>query len=153
MTNPAQGKVLADGAKLGLKDTDTAPTVENALAQASLLINGGGLAQLQTVTEELNSALNGNEGDYRTLLDRAKVFLTQANATSTSIDAVLNSLRLAVEDAQRPQGHHQPGGAGDRAGGEGAAGEDAGLHRPARRGREVRPDRQRHGERDPQPAC
>lgn len=92
VTNPAQGKVLGDGAKLELKDTDTAPTVENALAQASLLINGGGLAQLQTVTEELNSALNGNEGDYRTLLDRAKVFLTQANATSTSIDAVLNSL-------------------------------------------------------------
>lgn len=92
VTNPAQGKVLGDGAKLELKDTDTAPTVENALAQASLLINGGGLAQLQTVTEELNSALNGNEADYRGLLDRAKVFLTQANATSSSIDAVLTSL-------------------------------------------------------------
>ena len=92
VTNPADGKVLADGAKLDLKDTATAPTVENALAQASLLINGGGLAQLQTVTEELNSALNGNEADYRTLLDRATVFLTQANATSSSIDAVLTSL-------------------------------------------------------------
>ncbi|MEV5003153.1 MCE family protein [Nocardioides sp. LML1-1-1.1] len=92
VTNPADGKVLGDGAKLELKDTATAPTVENALAQASLLINGGGLAQLQTVTEELNSALNGNEADYRTLLDRATVFLTQANATSSSIDAVLTSL-------------------------------------------------------------
>lgn len=92
VTNPAEGKVLGDGAKLELKDTATAPTVENALAQASLLINGGGLAQLQTVTEELNSALNGNEGDYRTLLDRATIFLTQANATSSSIDAVLTSL-------------------------------------------------------------
>lgn len=92
VTNPADGKVLGDGAKLELKDTATAPTVENALAQASLLINGGGLAQLQTVTEELNSALNGNEADYRTLLDRATTFLTQANATSSSIDAVLTSL-------------------------------------------------------------
>ncbi len=92
VTNPADGKVLGDGAKLELKDTATAPTVENALAQASLLINGGGLAQLQTVTEELNSALSGNEGDYRTLLDRATIFLTQANATSSSIDAVLTSL-------------------------------------------------------------
>ncbi|WP_162260975.1 MULTISPECIES: MCE family protein [unclassified Nocardioides] len=92
VTNPATGNLLGDNATLELKDTETAPTVEDALAQASLLINGGGLEQLQTVTEELNTALNGNEGDYRTLLDRASVFLTQANSTSQSIDAVLTSL-------------------------------------------------------------
>ncbi|HWJ08345.1 MAG TPA: MCE family protein [Nocardioides sp.] len=92
VTNPADGELLGDDATLGLEDTETAPTVEDALAQASLLINGGGLDQLQTVTEELNTALNGNEGDYRALLDRASVFLTQANATSQSIDAVLTSL-------------------------------------------------------------
>lgn len=92
VTNPASGKELADGALLEMKDTDTAPTVEDALSQASLLINGGGLEQLQTVTEELNTALNGNEGDYRALLDKAAVFLTQANATTSSIDAVLTSL-------------------------------------------------------------
>lgn len=92
VTNPATGAELGDNATLELKDTETAPTVEDALAQASLLINGGGLEQLQTVTEELNTALSGNEGDYRTLLDRASVFLTQANATTQSIDQVLNSL-------------------------------------------------------------
>jgi phospholipid/cholesterol/gamma-HCH transport system substrate-binding protein len=92
VTNPADGEVLGDDATLELKDTETAPTVEDALAQASLLINGGGLEQLQTVTEELNTALTGNEGDYRTLLDRASVFLTQANSTTQSIDLVLNSL-------------------------------------------------------------
>lgn len=92
VTNPATGTPLADDATLALADTETAPTVEDALAQASLLINGGGLDQLQTVTEELNTALSGNEGDYRTLLDRASVFLTQANSTTQSIDQVLNSL-------------------------------------------------------------
>lgn len=92
VTNPARGPELGDGATLELADTETAPTVEDALAQASLLINGGGLAQLQTVTEELNTALSGNEGDYRALLDRATVFLTQANATTKSIDGVLTSL-------------------------------------------------------------
>ncbi len=92
VTNPATGAELGDDATLALKDTETAPTVEDALAQASLLINGGGLEQLQTVTEELNTALVGNEGDYRALLDRASVFLTQANATTQSIDQVLNSL-------------------------------------------------------------
>ncbi len=92
VTNPAEGEKLEDGATLTLKETETAPTVEDALAQASLLINGGGLDQLQTITEELNTALGGNEDDVRLLLNQATTFLTQASATTSSIDAVLTSL-------------------------------------------------------------
>ncbi|TNM43308.1 MCE family protein [Nocardioides albidus] len=92
VTNPAAGSVLADKAVLTRESTRTAPSVEDALSQASLLINGGGLDQLQTVTEELNTALNGNESDYRALLDKASVFLTQANSTTQAIDGVLTSL-------------------------------------------------------------
>ncbi len=104
VTNPPEGAKLADGTTLGLDETETAPTVEDALAQASLLVNGGGLAQLQTITEELNAALGGNEGDQRLLLDQAATFLTQANATTASIDAVLrslNSLSGTLSDRQR----------------------------------------------------
>jgi len=92
VTNPAEGKELADGTTLTLKETETAPTVEDALSQASLLINGGGLDQLQTITEELNAAMGGNEDDIRLLLNQAATFLTQANATTSSIDTVLTSL-------------------------------------------------------------
>lgn len=92
VSNPSDGTVMADGATLELKDTETAPTVEDALSEASLLINGGGLAQLQTITEELNTAIGGNEDDVRLLLNQAATFLTQANATSSSIDKVLTSL-------------------------------------------------------------
>jgi phospholipid/cholesterol/gamma-HCH transport system substrate-binding protein len=92
VTNPAEGAAIDDGTKLTLKETDTAPTVEDALAQASLLINGGGLDQLQIITEELNTALGGNEDDIRLLLNQAATFLTQANATTSSIDTVLTSL-------------------------------------------------------------
>lgn len=90
--NPTNGPLLADGATLTLADTATAPTVEDALSEASLLINGGGLAQLQTVTQELNTALGGHEGDYRALLENSRTFLTQANSTTGSVDRVLNSL-------------------------------------------------------------
>jgi phospholipid/cholesterol/gamma-HCH transport system substrate-binding protein len=90
--NPAQGEVLVDDATLERDVTDTAPTVEDALSQASLLINGGGLSQLQIITDELNTALGGNEENVRGLLDRASVFLTEANATTSSIDQVLGSL-------------------------------------------------------------
>ena len=92
VTNPPRGEELEDGATLSLKETATAPTVEDALAQAALLVNGGGLAQLQTITEELNTALGGNEKDVRLLLSQAVTFLTEANSTTASIDAVLTSM-------------------------------------------------------------
>ena len=92
ITNPAEGVKLEDGDVLELADTSTAPTVEDALAQASLLVNGGGLEQLQTVTEELNTAIGGREGTVRDLLAQAEIFLTQANATTSDIDRALRSL-------------------------------------------------------------
>ncbi|GAB2988365.1 MCE family protein [Nocardioides montaniterrae] len=104
ITNPKSGPALGDGAKLGLPATETAPTVEDALAEASTLINGGGLDQLQTVTSELNTALNGHEGDFRALLQKSKVFLTQANATSGSIDQVLTSLNAVSKTLNARKG-------------------------------------------------
>lgn len=92
VTNPTSGRRLADGATLTREETSTAPSVEDALAQASLLVNGGGLAQLQTITEELDKALGGREGRIRDLLDRTDRFLTQANATTAEFDRALTSL-------------------------------------------------------------
>lgn len=92
ITNPERGPLLAADAVLTEERTATAPTVEDALASASLLINGGGLAQLQTVTEELNDVLAGNAGDIQELLRNANQFLTEANRTTASIDRVLDSL-------------------------------------------------------------
>jgi phospholipid/cholesterol/gamma-HCH transport system substrate-binding protein len=57
-----------------------------------LLVNGGGLTQLQTVTEELHKAIGGREGTVRELLSRANTFLTQANATTADIDRALTAL-------------------------------------------------------------
>ena len=82
VTNPPTGEPLKDGAVLTTHDTSTAPTVEDALSQASLLVNGGGLAQLQTVTEELNAIIGGREDTVRSLLDGSASFLTEANATT-----------------------------------------------------------------------
>lgn len=92
VTNPSEGGLLADGATLGLDDTSTAPTVEDTLSQASLLVNGGGLGDLQTVTEELNTALGGREDTARSLLERSRRFLAEANATTADIDRALRSL-------------------------------------------------------------
>ncbi|GAA4689785.1 MCE family protein [Nocardioides nanhaiensis] len=92
VTNPERGPVLEDGAVLPISATDTAPTVEDALSQASLLVNGGGLAQLQTVTEELNLALGGREARVRSLLEGSATLVSQTNATTAEIDRTLRAL-------------------------------------------------------------
>jgi len=92
ITNPTEGTLLASGSVLTEQFTSTAPTVEDALASASLLINGGGLSQLQNVTEELNQILGGREDTVRDLLAESNTFLTQANATTADVGRTLESL-------------------------------------------------------------
>ncbi len=92
MANPDTGEPIRDGAELDRKQASTAPTVEDALASASLLVNGGGLNQLQTVTDELNTALGGRETSIRRLLERSNTFLREANATTGDIDRALRAL-------------------------------------------------------------
>jgi phospholipid/cholesterol/gamma-HCH transport system substrate-binding protein len=103
VTNPPTGKVLASGALLTTKDTTTAPTVEDALSQASLLVNGGGLGQLETVTKELNAALGGREDTFRDLLLQTSEFLTQANGTTADVDRALRGLSDVSAELQRRQ--------------------------------------------------
>lgn len=92
VTNPAEGPLMASGEELGPDQSSTAPTVEDALASASLLINGGGLAQLQVVTSELNKALGGREDTVRRTLERSAEFVTGANATTEDFLMALDAL-------------------------------------------------------------
>lgn len=90
--SPRAGALLADGDVVALRDTSTAPTVEDTLAQASLLVNGGGLDQLGTLTEELNAALGGREATARRLLDRTRRFLAGVDAATGDLDRALRAL-------------------------------------------------------------
>lgn len=101
VTNPPDGALLVDGGLITLEDSSTAPTVEDALSQASLLVNGGGLGDLQTVTEELNTVLGGREDTARSLLERSRTFLVEANATTQDIDRALRSLVSVSTTLQR----------------------------------------------------
>jgi phospholipid/cholesterol/gamma-HCH transport system substrate-binding protein len=85
--------VLQDGDAIDRSHTSTAPTVEDTLASASLLVNGGGLAQSETIVEELNNALGGREQTFRQSLTQITDFLRQANQSTRQIDQVLFALR------------------------------------------------------------
>ena len=59
---------LEDGDVIPLERAGAFPTTEQTLSSLSVVLNGGGLAQLNDITSELNAALLGREDSIRDLL-------------------------------------------------------------------------------------
>jgi phospholipid/cholesterol/gamma-HCH transport system substrate-binding protein len=59
---------LGEGSVIPLASAGVYPTTEEALTALSIVLNGGGLAQIHTITTELNNALGGRTGSARDLL-------------------------------------------------------------------------------------
>ncbi|MGA5546193.1 virulence factor Mce family protein [Mycobacterium sp. NPDC051198] len=100
---PAQGR-LGDGAVIPLSAGSSYPTTEKTLAALSLVLNGGGLGQIQDITQTLSTAFAGREQDLRSLLEQLDVFIAHLNdQTGDIIDATsaLNDLAGQVS-AQQP---------------------------------------------------
>lgn len=94
VTNPASGgMVLQGGETIPLAATTTAPTVEDALSSAGLLINGGGLGAIEKISTELKHAFVGKEPVWRDLLVRLNDTVTQANASTKDFGAALTALQ------------------------------------------------------------
>ena len=98
---PGRGKALRDGATVDTAVTSTAPTVEDSLASASLLVNGGSLAQVQTIVSELNTALGGRVSATKGMLGETDRFLGQVLASTREIDRLLGSLNDASATLNR----------------------------------------------------
>lgn len=88
---------LHQGSFIPLKDTRSAPEVEEVLGALSLLLNNGGVNQIQVIARELSSALKGNENSIRDLLDQLNVFVgTLDDQKSSIISALENVNTLAI---------------------------------------------------------
>jgi phospholipid/cholesterol/gamma-HCH transport system substrate-binding protein len=83
---------LADGAQIPLGRTNRNPEVEEVLGALSLLLNGGGLGQLQDISRELNNALSGNEPEMRALLSRVDDLATQLDGHKGEILRAIDGL-------------------------------------------------------------
>lgn len=81
---PPRG-VLADGDVISLASTDTDATVEEVLGALSLLLSGGGLAQINTIATELTTALDGREATARSLLEQLNTFVGGLDAQRADI--------------------------------------------------------------------
>ncbi|WP_067472850.1 MCE family protein [Actinomadura hibisca] len=83
---------LGDGARIPQERTNRNPEVEEVLGALSLLLNGGGIAQLRTITTELNNALRGNEPQIRSLLERLATLTGSLDANKKGITDALDGL-------------------------------------------------------------
>jgi phospholipid/cholesterol/gamma-HCH transport system substrate-binding protein len=73
-TEPPHGQ-LSDGDTIPLARTRRGAEVEEVLGALGLLLNGGGLAQLKTINQELSTALGGRETAAKDALRRLDEFV------------------------------------------------------------------------------
>jgi len=100
---------LSDGDHIPLTRTGRNPEVEEVLGALSLLLHGGGIAQLQTISHELNAVMDGRQqriGDmFRQLdtligsLDRQRAQIFRAMDALNRLTQTLNAERRTFTDA------------------------------------------------------
>jgi phospholipid/cholesterol/gamma-HCH transport system substrate-binding protein len=100
---PAQGK-LANNSVIPLSAAGAYPNNEQTLAMVSMLLNGGGLGQLQDITQAFGTAFAGHGQDLRNLLEQLNKFVGYLNDQKDDIIAATDSLNQLVGKfaAQKP---------------------------------------------------
>ncbi len=96
---PSTGAVgkLSNGDQIPLDRSGRNPEVEEVLGALSLVLNGGGVAQLKTIAVELNKALSGRESNVKSVLRRISRFMQQVDKNKHQIvNALRNVNRLSV---------------------------------------------------------
>jgi phospholipid/cholesterol/gamma-HCH transport system substrate-binding protein len=105
---PSTGR-LGDGDNIPLTATGRNPEVEEVLGALSFLLSGGGVAQLGTITAELNKAMDGRQENLRHLLgsltdvvgtlDDQKADIIRAMESVNDLTATLNREKQTVTGA------------------------------------------------------
>jgi phospholipid/cholesterol/gamma-HCH transport system substrate-binding protein len=88
---PPEGK-LHNGSLIPLASGGAYPSTEQTLAALSLLLNGGGIGQIQDITRAFSTAFAGREKDLRSLIEQIDVFVGHLNEQSGDIIAATDSL-------------------------------------------------------------
>ncbi|GAB3448529.1 MCE family protein [Phycicoccus ginsengisoli] len=94
---------LRDGDNIPLDRTGRNPEVEEVLSAMSLLLNGGGVAQLKTIEVELNNAMRGNQSQIRDVIKQLDTFVGGLDQQKTEIVRAIDNIdKLAAKlEAQK----------------------------------------------------
>ena len=101
-TDP-QGQ-LGNGDVIGLADTGRNPELEEVFGALALILNGGGVAQLKTISEELNTAFSGREDAVRSIITQVRSFMSQLATNKTSIVTALENVNRLSLELRRQEG-------------------------------------------------
>lgn len=83
---------LHQGSLIPLAHSAAYPTVEQTLAAVSTVLNGGGLGQIQDITEAFSTAFRGREQDLRSLIGELDKFAANFNTQTDDVIAATESL-------------------------------------------------------------
>jgi len=90
-----EGK-LHGGSVIPLSSASAYPTSEQTLAAISILLNGGGVGQLQDVIQAFSTALRGREKDLRSLIEQLDIFAGHIDDQTGDIISAGESLDRVV---------------------------------------------------------
>lgn len=96
--------LLDDDDVIPLARSGRNPEVEEVLGALSLVLNGGGIAQLKTIASELNLALEGREGSAKSVLTQIDTLMGTLDENKADIiDAIeaLNRVSLSVRKQRK----------------------------------------------------
>lgn len=82
---------LKDGDTIGLNNSSSFPTIERTLAGLSLLLQRGGLSDLDTITTEFDAMLGGRAEQIRAFLDKLDTFIGSLNDQRDDITHAIDS--------------------------------------------------------------
>ena len=97
-SNPSS-KPLSDGDLIPLERTGRNVEVEEVLGALSLVLNGGGVAQLKTISTELTNIFEGREGSVKSVLEQIRLLMSQLDGRKNQIVRALeqvNSLAISL---------------------------------------------------------
>ncbi|MGZ6827148.1 MAG: MCE family protein [Mycobacteriales bacterium] len=83
---------LSDGDNIPLDRPGRNPEVEEVLSAMSLLLNGGGVAQLKVIETELNNAMHGNEPQIRDVIKQLNTFVGGLDAQKADIVRAIDNV-------------------------------------------------------------
>jgi phospholipid/cholesterol/gamma-HCH transport system substrate-binding protein len=90
-----QGK-LRNGSLIPLANADAYPNTDQTLAALSMLLNGGGVGQIQDITAAFATAFTGREQDLKSLISQIDQFVTRLNGQTDDIIAATDSFNKLV---------------------------------------------------------
>jgi phospholipid/cholesterol/gamma-HCH transport system substrate-binding protein len=92
---PPQGK-LHNGSLIPLANAGAYPGTDQTLAALSLLLNGGGVGQVQDITAAFATAFRDREADLRSLIEQIDQFTARLNSQTGDIIAATESFNGLV---------------------------------------------------------